>query len=893
MARKYKDYISIDKDFIPVFSKNWDKKYPDRWKSFYPDNTFKEILNDLASSLEMSSNESRKSIWISGPYGTGKTFASFVIKHILENDIEDVKTYFEKQGISQTLFNRFVGLKQKSGILVVHRSSSSGIIGDNKLFSAIQESIKQALDENGYTYKGGKSLRETIIDILTDSNSLFNFAGAFNKYKEKFTEYAKPEGVIRDLRELDIEGSLDLLERIMEVADREGFNWSRTPEDVIEWIEDIIRGNNLYAIVFIWDEFSDFFQNNQKSITGFQELAQASGTIPFYFLLITHKVHSSYLPDPEVKKKIEARFKLKNIEMADTTAFMLMKNALKKTEDLEDEWNVIAGELWTKVEKVVSRTIEKYAVDIKHDELKALLPLHPYAAYMLKEISASISSNQRTMFQFLSGDPGQGEQAKHNFRWYIENHSINDWYLLTCDYIWDYFFSFDNVDLDEGTRNIMAHYNTFENQCEDEDEKRVLKTALLLCAMNQRGMGTRARSSINLMRPTLLNISSAFEGTEIQEKIRIIMDKFVRKGVLGSMPEGQDILYITQSRNIDEERFRQIKEMLLNNTRFEKLISDQNYNIIERFKLSGFASLRFEVICATHNDVRRKLESLKNLPLYKIPLVFLFAKTEEDIVKNNLVIKKILKEYKNDMVIADMSSQPLGQQGYNNFIESKAKAHYFLQIDPNQTRLYDSNAKNVIEEWKSKLDVTTMTLYSKHELPIQLQGSASFRARIKELNVKLYTCGLETLTENDRVFAVSGFRETVAIMGMDKASITPNYSYLNAIKMNLIQANIWNNHDYVKMNSSHAVSKMKIVVDELITESFDKNSSARIADIWSILQKKPFGLMSCTGSVFIMGFLLKEYADNRFYKKDGINTVPLTHEGLADMIFSIVKGLTK
>ena len=60
----------------------------------------------------MSSNESRKSIWISGPYGTGKTFASFVIKHILENDIEDVKTYFEKQGISQTLFNRFVGLKQ-------------------------------------------------------------------------------------------------------------------------------------------------------------------------------------------------------------------------------------------------------------------------------------------------------------------------------------------------------------------------------------------------------------------------------------------------------------------------------------------------------------------------------------------------------------------------------------------------------------------------------------------------------------------------------------------------------------------------------------------------------------------------------------------------------------
>ena len=69
---------------------------------------------------------------------------------------------------------------------------------------------------------------------------------------------------------MDIEGSLDLLQRIMEVTDREGFNWSRTPEDIIAWIEDIIKGNNLYAIVFIWDEFSDYFQNNQNLLPDFR-----------------------------------------------------------------------------------------------------------------------------------------------------------------------------------------------------------------------------------------------------------------------------------------------------------------------------------------------------------------------------------------------------------------------------------------------------------------------------------------------------------------------------------------------------------------------------------------------------------------------------------------------
>ena len=51
-------------------------------------------------------------------------------------------------------------------------------------------------------------------------------------------------------------------------------------------------------------------------------------------------------------------------------------------------------------------------------------------------------------------------------------------------------------------------------------------------------------------------------------------------------------------------------------------------------------------------------------------------------------------------------------------------------------------------------------------------------------------------------------------------------------------------------------------------------------------------MMSCVGSAFVMGFLLKEYADCGYYKKDGIsNNVPLTHDNLADMIFGVIKGL--
>ena len=39
--------------------------------------------------------------------------------------------------------------------------------------------------------------------------------------------------------------------------------------------------------------------------------------------------------------------------------------------------------------------------NIQDDDFRALLPMHPYAAYLLKFIAKDISSNQRTIFQSL------------------------------------------------------------------------------------------------------------------------------------------------------------------------------------------------------------------------------------------------------------------------------------------------------------------------------------------------------------------------------------------------------------------------------------------------------------------------------------------------------------
>ena len=81
-VRLYNEYIKVDPNFIPVFSKNSDKVYPDKWQSFYPHDSFKRILKDVVETLEQGSEIKNRSIWMNGAYGTGKTYASFVIKHM-------------------------------------------------------------------------------------------------------------------------------------------------------------------------------------------------------------------------------------------------------------------------------------------------------------------------------------------------------------------------------------------------------------------------------------------------------------------------------------------------------------------------------------------------------------------------------------------------------------------------------------------------------------------------------------------------------------------------------------------------------------------------------------------------------------------------------------------
>ena len=884
----YKEYLKVESDFIPVFSSSSDRTHPERWKSFYPHESFKKILTLMVETLEKGSTLKDRPIWISGSYGTGKTFASFVVKHILEDNLDEVEKYFIHHEIN-SLWQRVAGVRSKGKILVVHQSSSAGINSQNKLFNTIIESVKRALRENGYTYTGAASILDKVLATLKDPNATFNFQAAFKKYRGKFLAYSSPEEVISDLETLKGQERLDLLEDIADVAEKESYNWSMSVQDVIDWLRNVREKNNLYAVFFIWDEFTEYFRNNLNNITGLQEIAQHAAELSFYFFLITHSDANQLITDSVQRKIIEARFKTSHITLAESTAFQLMAQALMIDSDSENEWKKISLELWENVQRDAANFIIKRDESIKLDDMKKLLPIHPYAAYLLKFIAQSISSNQRTMFQFLCAD-GDG-----TFKNFIDSHGFE--YggdnFLTTDALWDYFFQEDNPDLDKTFLDAMGHYNNFAPSCKNANQRRVLKTTLILFALQQKNLGGRGGAT-SLLRSTQKNICACFAGTPLENEVSPTLNYFTDRGIISALEEGNDTNYIMATTQIDPDRMENILEQVRREKSFDAVIKDDSYGVAKKFKPTDYLKYRLDVQIISPTKFLQAGATNLQLAPNQILAFYIFAADEDEQGKVNRTMQKIREKFPERCIIADFSGTPFTKQRYEKFIQNKAREFYFKDV-PNQAgqvKLAKKSALDLVEEWIRQLAVATVRVYSSADEVAQISGEGNFFKLLRELNKKFFGSGLEEISINDKLFSPSGMTETVAKYAISGERIKGSSSWLNLLGAPFRELVIHGGDKYWSATPSHTISKMKLVVNSAVENGLAQQNEIAFSDIWDALKKPPVGLLKCAGAIFLFALLLKDYADKNFYVRDvNSNTHTLTGERLCNLIVNTVKEL--
>ncbi|WP_206458293.1 hypothetical protein [Anaerovorax sp. IOR16] len=883
MLDKYRDYFDINPEYFPQVNEAIINDRPDLWKTFYPHQTFVKLLKDTISVI---SRKQRVSIWVEGAYGTGKSHAVLTLKKLLDASEKDTREYFDKykDQLTNDLFNQFHQLKSgEQKILTVHRYGSSSIRSDSNLVSAMQDSIVNALKEAGIKSNAQATLKDATVKWLSEPWA----KNAFNELIK--SDYADlfagddVDAIVEKLNTYTGDSLQELMGKIMKVGDEKQFKALMLDIDgLVEWIKAVIKENNLKAIVFIWDEFTEYFRNNMRALTGFQKIADISGSDPFYLIVVTHNVMHIFDPKDNDWKKILGRFisPICNIELPENMAFRLMGAAMEKNEDtqVQADWKDTSDELYERTHD--SRQLVKNKARISDDELKNILPIHPYTALLLKHISSAFDSNQRSMFDFIKND--RGDEIK-GFQWFIDNCGpFDENPLLTIDMLWDFFYEKGKEYLSHDIRTILDCYSFATNKNLGKDEKRVLKTVLLLQAISQ-----KTGDTVELFVPNEKNVNYAFEGSDFEndEAARIadslIPDVLFKKQMSGGKVQYSALINVGNTVELDKQKDEQRKKST------SALINEGD--ISSAIALSGALRLRYVVKYVAVSDFRSTINLLRNQEDSfgnKIIAVVAFAKNESESATIGKYIQEAIKDGSYNMVFIDASITPIGNDIMEQYVESMANSVVNLKQDRGLAAQYEANAKEVLKKWRNKITSGEFVVYTTDKPMGQRATTLDLLYNeLSAINRKLYPDGLETGKQVTETMWISNQLAKGVELGTDVSQKYGQYSCC----IDYIGKDLWDDKQYWINKPYLHISKIKQHVEDAIAKAFKKDGRISIAQIYDVLKAEPYGFMPCNLTAFVMGFILKEYTDDTYSYRDDIINDSMSVAKLKEMIAEIIK----
>lgn len=885
MDNKYKDYFDIDPDYFPAVNPDVIKSNPELWKKFYPHETFIKLIKDIVSVLN---RQQKQNIWVEGAYGTGKSHAVLTLKHLLDSTEQETKEYFETFNLDQDLLKKFLYVKSEGKIITVHRYASSSIKGDNDLFIAIQESIEQALRDAGIDNAAHGAMKDAVVKYLSDEYNKQYFNGLVTGPYASLFGGSDADKIIKDLQEYTEDALRELMRKIFKVAnERQIRAFTLDDKGLCEWIRETIRQNKLNAIVFIWDEFTEYFQNNMTALTGFQTMLELSETEHFCFIPVTHKSEALFSAQDTMKNKILGRFVRPRcvIELPENMAFQLMGAAMQKNSDpvIYQEWTEeILPDLCDRT--VNSRVIVGKQTKLNDEQMRGILPIHPYAASLLKHISTSFDSNQRSMFDFIKNDRGDDT---HAFQWFIKNCGpLDDNPLLTIDMLWNFFYDMGKESLALSIRQILDNYPRLSRANLLEDEKRVLKAVLLFQAIS-----FEVRDSVDLFLANEKNLNSAFEGSDLEGKASHIAEKLVRDKILYKKIVGKNDVYSVLIGEMSEDQIEKHKKKYLTKTT-SSLITDGALD--EAIELPAALKLRYKLLVyAGITDFEQTTKKCMNEAerdgkhLYG---VVTFAKdSSERLALSQKITTKLNENPDTPVIFIDCSKTLLGEEQFAEWVEFKAKADYHSGKDKDQSTQNSNYANDVLKNWRKNIKDGEFVYYSK----VRLNGEtlATEDALMDELcayNRKIFTNGLECYNVIANMWTLNAARQGAECGLKEEIAGTFRSSNPNT-KLEVALNGAWKVQDYWTSSPSLNISAIKARLEELMRTKLRRDGRISIRTIFETLSEAPYGFMPCNLSAFILGFLLKEYCGGKYTWSDDTTSDELTVDKMKEMIHEILQ----
>ncbi len=891
---KYSDYFEIDEGYWPEINPSSIKDPLNKWEKTYPHKTFIELLKATERMLSRETNNVKKGIWIEGAYGTGKSRVAWTLKNILDCREDDLRAYFRKYSALQVesdLLAKLVTHKQGK-IITAYRYASSEIDSDRALIMAVYESITKALSDAGVVYRGENTLRGGVALWLSDdaNKGYFNTLMALPEYRGLGSFAGKSaDDVIRLLKDKNAKVEA-LMKDIFSLADsRQISALTISMDDLIAWLTDIIDQNQLKAIVLVWDEFSAYFKKNRTSLDEFQKLAELSNNKPFYLMIVTHMSGSIFSETDQTGKIVRDRFVRKAIEMPDSIAFELIRHALKVKDSQRDLWNGLADDINNRMSssrEAVQKVVWKNST-ADEDVLKGILPLHPFAALLLKNISTAFASNQRSMFNFIKNAETENLQA---FQWFIDNFSPDNGDILSIDYLWNFFYEkgtdeygigAGRINLDSMVRTILDTYPKNENRLNNE-QKRILKTVLMMQAISE-----KLGDSVELFLPTEQNINYAFEGTDFEGDyaVNVIKNNLVKEGILYSKPIGNGKQqFAAAAVSGDQVQIDNIKKRIFNETKTAFLIT--NGGMEQVLSLTPALRIRYDVTPVTVENFTFSINRITNEPTtYKLRAILSFARNDEEQNRIRDLIKGAMNNnrYEN-LIFIDTSSTVLGGERFEQWVEFSANEEYWRTKDGKLADEISRKAGSILENWKTDIANGTFIFYSPFvKTGESYDNASSVLNALSNTVIRKYPLSFDNAKVSENFFLMSGL-QSGAKFGMNQTC----GSVFQANSVLPLMQGCWQIQDYWLENSSLPIARLKVEVDGLIKSAFERDERRiAIGEIFDALMEK--GFMPCNLYAFLTGFLLKEYAVETYRYSDGETGDKMSVDKMAEIIAEYIK----
>lgn len=895
---KYNSYVELSPHYESVVDIDSETRHPDMWKEYIVHEDMKGAVEAICDSLKYEDEDKRRSFWIHGAYGTGKSYAAIVIKHLFEDDIPSIRMFLSNQMLIPYR-ERFLSIREKGEFLVIWRSQATDIHSSIQLLMTMEGAIIEQLQVKfgDKAYYGKTSLIAAAKEAVNDSS--VNWEDLFmNPNFALYEEY----GSLEQFREEVTNGSIKASNIVARIYREKGWGFFTSLQMFKDWVSDVIEGNNLQntGIVFIWDEFTSYLRNNPTDDV-LQPLSEFCKEQPFFMVLIVHRALSWVNQiGEEVYTQIVHRFHSLEFHVSESAAYELIGSSILTRAGMDEQWNKVRNELMNSISKKYAE-FDFLDISFKKERLRQLCPLHPMTLSLLANVAQNFGASQRTLFRFMK-DPKESEQNV-GFIYFINNYGPDGWRWLTPDFLWDYFFTreSDVRSFSPEAKSAYQHYMSKRDFISGEYCMHVFKAAMLLIAVMYSGTISNLYSHAiqRKISATSRTLCKCFVGQLCDQDVENYLDDLEEIGAirLDPMANGDKRLQIPYSGSADVFDVR--KDIIMKkNTRYELFkkngvlaksleakIWDKNRASYGRMYIaacdSGTNSIKLRF-----GEVQTELKKCS----YKFGILVITISESNQFASMVDKAKSLAKQDDTGRMAIYLMKSPFTDYDLDRWYN--AKTHSELAGEEGKSgdaQHFIDEAENIVEEWSVPAQDDQVIVAYGEKVYTSEYGTASIAEKIEKeiLFGSIFTAAPELVVKTSTVFRK--IQQSTALAGVQKS--VPN-SQVGNIVNGLKQSGVWDVEglENITKCSDNDGAKAVAQIASFILQRFSQGTQIKLDAFWQELQEAPYGYYNNMACGYILGFLLRFYVNSEFsWNRGDNNPWPLNEKTLATMITALCK----